>query len=410
MPVSLRPHQEEALANLATGKILCGDTGSGKSITALAYFVTEVCGGFLNSVEPFETPTDLYIITTARKRDSLEWEGDLTRLALSTNPEVSIHGTKVVVDSWNNIKKYEDVKNAFFIFDEQRLSGSGVWVKTFLKIAESNDWLLLSATPADVWSDYIPVFIANGFYRNRSEFMDSHAVWSRFSKYPKVDRYLGIPRLERLEKQVLVDMPFERSTKQHIRPVVVEYDQDLYKRVTRDRWNPYLEVPIDNASQLVYLQRKVTYSHESRFNAVLKILEDHPRVIVFYNFTFEVEALRRLADHGHLVREWNGEKHEELPTGDAWVYLVQYAAGAEAWNCTTTDTMVFYSTNYSYRVFKQARGRIDRLNTPYTKLYYYVLNSTARIDLSVWRALSNKKDFNERKYRSAFEPRELHGS
>ena len=75
-----------------------------------------------------DPPKDLYIITTAKKRDTLEWEGELSPFLLSTNPDVNLYQNKVVIDSWNNISKYKDITDAFFIFDEQRVVGSGTWV------------------------------------------------------------------------------------------------------------------------------------------------------------------------------------------------------------------------------------------------------------------------------------------
>ena len=132
---------------------------------------------------------------------------------------------------------------------------------------------------------------------------------------------------------------------------------------------------------------------------LLEIVEDHPKAIIFYNFDYELEILRNLY-YGEDVEiaEWNGHKHQPIPRGDKWIYLVQYTAGAEGWNCITTDTIIFYSQNYSYKVLKQASGRIDRLNTPYTDLYYYHLVSKSGIDLAISRALKNKKQFNETRF------------
>ena len=398
--ISLFDYQLDAVSRMRNGCILCGGVGSGKSRTSLAYYYKEQGGvlGTKNYVR-MKNPKDLYIITTARKRDTLEWEGELSYFLLSTNPKVNGYKNRVIVDSWNNIQKYKNVTDSFFIFDEQRVVGSGVWVKSFLKIAKSNDWILLSATPGDTWQDYIPVFIANGFYRNRTEFCNEHIIYSRFSKFPKIDRYINTGRLIRLRDRILVDMDFKRETIAHHEDIIVQYDISKYKETMRNRWDPYNNEPIANASGLCYVLRKIVNSDESRQIALMDILESRPRVIVFYNFDYELDILMNLAyGKGIEVAQWNGHKHQPIPDSDKWVYLVQYNAGAEGWNCIKTDTIVFYSQNYSYKVMQQSAGRIDRLNTPYIDLYYYHLKSRSSIDLAISKALRDKKKFNETRW------------
>lgn len=400
MIIKLYEHQIKALQKMKNGCILNGGVGSGKSITSLAYYYT-LEGGKIGGKKhtKMRNPRDLYIITTARKRDTLEWESELVPFCLSTHPEFNGYSNKVVVDSWNNIRKYEDVKNAFFIFDEQRVVGSGAWVKSFLKITKFNEWILLSGTPGDTWTDYIPVFIANGFYRNRTEFLQEHVVYSRFSKYPKIDRYLNTMRLERLRRNVLVNMDFDRPTTSHHEDVFVKYDISTYKDMMKNRWNIWENKPFKNASELCYSLRKIVNSDEARLVTVLELFEKHPKVIIFYNFDYELELLKSLYYGKYVeVAEWNGHKHQPIPECESWVYLVQYNAGAEGWNCIKTDTIIFYSQNYSYKVMVQSSGRIDRLNTPYTDLYYYHLKSRSGIDLAISRALKDKKKFNEGKF------------
>lgn len=401
MSLKLFDYQLDAIRQMKNGCILCGGVGSGKSLTSLGYYYLQQGGkvSFLQGGDhiPMKNPRDLYIITTARKRDTMEWEGELSYFLLSKNPEVNFYKNKIVIDSWNNIKKYKDAHGAFFIFDEQRVIGSGAWVKAFLNIARKNDWILLSATPGDTWSDYIPVFVANGFYKNKTEFARRHIVYSRFTKYPKVDRYLETGRLIRLRNSILVDMNFKRQTVSHHEDVYVKYDISKYKDAGKLRWDPYKNEPIPNAGVLCYVWRKIVNSDESRQVALLEIFEKHPKMIVFYNFDYELDILRCLFP-GVEVAEWNGHVHQPIPKGKTWVYLVQYTAGCEGWNCITTDTIVFYSQNYSYKVMQQASGRIDRLNTPYTDLYYYHLKSRSGIDLAISKALKEKRNFNERTY------------
>ena len=397
----LYDYQMDAVNNMRNGCILNGGVGSGKSRTGLYYYFKEQGGSINPDYVPMKhKPKDLYIITTARKRDDLEWEGELVPFLLSTHPDQNVfYGNKVVVDSWNNIKKYSDISGAFFIFDEQRVVGSGAWVKSFLKIARGNDWILLSATPGDTWSDYIPVFIANGFYKNKSEFSREHVVYSRFSKYPKIDRYLNTGRLVRLRDRILVDMDFTRHTIPHHEDVYCRYDISKYKDAIKTRWDPYKNEPIQQASGLCYILRRVVNEDESRQLALLEIFEQHPKMIVFYNFDYELDILKEIYYGNNCeIAEWNGHAHNPIPQSERWVYLVQYTAGCEGWNCVKTDTIVFYSQNYSYKVMEQASGRIDRLNTPFRDLYYYHLKSRSGIDLAISKALKEKKQFNERKF------------
>lgn len=389
----------DAVNRMRNGCILCGGVGSGKSRTSLYYYFKEQGGSINPDYIRMKNPKDLYIITTARKRDTLEWHKELAPFRMSVYDDCKIYKHNIVIDSWNNISKYKEVEDAFFIFDEQRVPGKGEWVKSFLKIAKWNNWILLSATPGDTWEDYIPVFIANGFYKNRSEFVREHCVYSYYTKFPKIERYVNTGRLIRLRNSILIDMDFNRQTIAHHEDVYCKYDMETYKDVVRRRWNIYKDEPIPDAGGLCYVLRRVVNSDDSRQMKLLELIEEHPRVIIFYNFDYELDILKEIYYGDDFeVAEWNGHKHQEVPSSDKWIYLVQYTAGCEGWNCIKTDTIVFYSQNYSYKVMAQAAGRIDRLNTPYKELYYYHFRSRSGIDLAIYKALDQKKKFNERKF------------
>ena len=396
MAIKLRDYQKEAVDKLQSGSILCGGVGSGKSMTALAYYFVNVCGGVIDQqYKPMAKPLDLYIITTARKRDTFEWEGECANFLLSTNPNI---GTNlVVIDSWNNIGKYAKIENSFFIFDEQRVVGSGAWTKHFIKITKKNKWILLSATPGDTWLDYLPVFVANGFYKNRTEFLRQHVVYSRFCKYPKIDHYVETGKLIKLRKKVLVGMRYKSPTVAHKKNIFAEYDNIAYDKISKDRWNIYEKKPIRDVSELFYLLRRVTNSDPRRIDAVANILKNNPKVIIFYNFNYELELLRALGKKLNITTtEWNGHNHEAIPKTSNWIYLVQYTAGAEGWNCVLTNTIIFYSQNYSYKIMTQAAGRIDRLNTPYKDLYDMTIISNSPIDIAIMKCLKKKQNFNEK--------------
>lgn len=398
MSVELYTDQIKAVEKLHTGSILCGGVGSGKTRTALTYYYTKVLGGKLkvNGCGRDTMPKrriPLYVITTGKKRDSEDWEHE----------SLMFYGVRPIVDSWNNIKKYKDVKNSFFIFDEQRVVGYGAWSKTFINIARHNEWILLSATPGDTWIEYAAVFIANGYYRNISDFKYHHVVYSRYTKFPKIERYVDTDRLEKIRSQILVTMKDNRITIPHDIYVTVPYDEEKFGIVTENRWNVYENKPLKTASEFCATLRKIVNSDERRLDELEEILWDHKKAIIFYNFNYELDMLiARIESLDISYSQWNGHKHENIPTTDSWVYLVQYTAGAEGWNCVETDTVIFYSLNYSYKLMEQASGRINRMNTPFIDLYYFYLVSDSRIDKSIMRALKNKKKFNEKAYYSKF--------
>lgn len=406
MSLTLDDYQLDAIKRCKRGCILCGGVGSGKSITSLGYYYVfnggRIEDGKMNLRMSF--PIDLYIITTAHKRDTFEWDQEIRNLGLSQDPKINMYKNKVVIDSWNNISKYVNTERAFFIFDEQRVVGTGKWTKAFYKIAKKNTWMLLTATPADKLSDYMPTFIANGFYKNKKDFCENHVIWNPHTPYPSISGYFGTRRLEKYRDDILIVMQFERPTTAHHEYITVNYDRDAYKLVQKDRIVPdeYIVIhgkkfpkPIESVAEFCYTLRKITNEHPERVIAIMEILKKHPKAIIFYNFRFEAEILRTATyPDGTIVAEWNGDRHDPVPTGDRWVYLVQYTAGAEGWNCITTDTMIFYSETYSYRAMVQACGRIDRRNTSYKDLYYYHLRSYSKIDLAIKKALSEKKNFN----------------
>lgn len=381
--VKLAPHQKTALGKLKDGCILQGGVGSGKSRVALAYYMLT------------EEHQDVYVITTAKKRDSLDWETEAVRFGIGKERNATMAGV-LTVDSWNNLHKYVGVHNAFFIFDEQRLVGAGKWSKSFLKIAKTNRWILLSATPGDTWLDYIPVFVANGFYKNRTEFKREHVIYKPFSRYPVVERYVGVNRLVRLRNQIVVPMPYARQTVRHPINVWCEYDEKAMARISHGRWNFYDDRPIENIAEMMHLMRRVANSDPTREEECLRLVERHPRLIVFYNFNYELDMIRALTPwdkRGISFAEWNGHKHEDIPQTSQWVYAVQFVAGSEGWNCTSTNATTFWSLPYSYKIWEQAHGRTDRMNTDYTDLYYYIMRSKSPIDWAIWRSLKSKQDF-----------------
>lgn len=402
MLMRIEPDQLDAVNKLKNGNILKGDTGSGKSFTALYYYYVKVCDGeYEPDLLPMRNPRDLYIITTPKKRDNLEWEKDMLPFLLSPDEERQV---KVTVDSWNNIKKYVNVVGAFFIFDEQRVVGSGAWVKAFYKIAKKNQWILLTATPGDSWSDYIPVFVANGFYRNKTDFKEQHIIMNPFTRYPSIKGYFNQCKLMKYRKQITVEMKSPKTTIQMHKDIRCDYDKDTERLVLKERWHPFEDRPLRDATEMAVVMRRIAFGDISRVEKCIELHEVHPRIIIFYDYNFELDMLIDMCEeNGYTYAQWNGHKHEDIPDEAHWLYLVQYTSGCEAWCCTSTNSMIFFNNNYSWKKMKQAAGRIDRRNTPYHELHYYHLTSSSYIDKRINNALNTKKEFNDvREFRRYF--------
>lgn len=400
----LREHQREALGKMHNGCVLWGDVGTGKTFTALAYAMEK------------EPGCNVVVITTAKKRNTTDWIDQASVMRFPVD--------KIVVESWNKIQDFVDYEDHLFIFDEQRLVGTGAWSKAFQKIAKKNKWILLSATPGDTWGDYAPLFVANGWYKNITEFRRNHAVYSRYTTYPKIERYVNQKILEEYREKLLVEMPMLRHTTRHVEHLECEYDRESFRDVIKRRWNIFKDQPIENASELFGVLRRIVSTHPSRSDRFLEVLDNHEKVIVFYNFNYELDILRELCKEYQIRScsgglppwdlseeeietflnedkkfgwsEYNGHRHDPIPDTERWVYLVQYTSGAEGWNCTKTDTMLFWSLTYSWKQYWQSQGRIDRLNTPFKDLFYYVMMANSPAEKPVLSALERKKDFQPR--------------
>lgn len=386
--IKLKPKQFEACGKLKNGSILMGGVGSGKTFTSIFWAASQYGASFFTKDKP------LIVITTAMKRDLIElgkdkpdWQSSLEACGI----------TNYIVDSWQNIEKYQHITDSVFIFDEQRVVGYGKWGKAFIRTCwKNNKWILLSATPGDVWMDYMTIFIANKFYRNKTDFTSRHVVWDPYVKFPKVKKYIGTAVLEKYRNQIVVPMEDDRDTTRHRDYLYAEYDAVMLKDLADTRWNPFTDEPILNIAEYTQLVRRIVNTSQDRIRLAEKYITEHDKTIVFYNFNYELEILRDICERNNLLyKEWNGNKHEHIPQEDSWVYLVQYTAGAEGWNCITTDNILFYSVNYSYRKMEQAEGRIDRSNTPFKDLYYIYLTSLAKVDKDILKAVKDKKRFTE---------------
>ena len=199
----------------------------------------------------------------------------------------------------------------------------------------------------------------------------------------------------RNRRQILVPMVYKKVTERKRQLIYSEYNTDNYHKIMKERWNIFEDKPIENASELLQIIRKtVATDPDRKLNAKI-MMDAHDRLIIFYNYNYERDVLIEIAEElGKEYFEWNGHAHEDIPDQEQWLYFVQYTAGAEGWNCISTNVIMFYSVNYSFRYMEQAEGRIDRINTPYNVLEYYYLTSHSQIEKDILSTVNRKKNFN----------------
>ena len=376
--IKLLKYQEEAIQKLHSGSVLYGATGSGKSLTGLAYYMR--CWSHL----------DLYIITTSKKRNAGEWEEEIAKLGCPP-PKA--------IDSWNRLKNYRMVSDAFFLFDEHKVGGHGKWAQSMITIAKKNKWILLTATPGDVWDDYASIFIANEFVKNKTTWNEDFCIFDRISKYPKIIGYQREDVLKNMRDAVLVPMEYqsEKVPIPYVIPYKVDHEEEAYVLARRKSLrHPEMRAFRNTSAMFAYMRMNLP-DKESKIQALADVLKKEPKAIIFYNFTPEKYEIENAARQVNIpFFQYNGQIKDNVPDGDTWVYAVQYTAGAEAWNCITCRTVIFYSMNYSYKVMTQAKGRIDRCNSPFDELhYYYFISPDFEIDQEILNALTRKEKFNE---------------
>ena len=122
------------------------------------------------------------------------------------------------------------------------------------------------------------------------------------------------------------------------------------------------------------------------------------RLIVFYNFTEEMERMKALVDRP--VSILNGEHkdlaaYEEHPDS---ITFVQYQAGAMGANFQKANKIIYFSLPESWELWEQSQKRIHRIGQD-RPCFYYLMISPGSVEEDVYSTLQLRKDYSDELFR-----------
>lgn len=409
-PVELYQFQKDYLKGLPERYIFAADTGTGKTIMALAHYDTHAY------LKP------LLILAPASKVQTGDWERELQLyFAGRLVPEHEI---------WS----YEKFSRVPSVANYRKTGKRGIWLewlaahpsgfaviadevhkaknpqsgagKRLFETASHADFFVgLSATPLpNGWIDAANYYKIFNFTKNITEFKARYVDIVTYKGFPEIKGYFRKDELKGfwnkiakpLSKQTALDLPPTTIVKVPL-PSTPEYVKVQRERIFGDKF-------IDNPSALGHaLRQSIVAPKVAWLDTFLDGVSDN--VVVFYNYVSERDAVLAMLKKSHKKRtvfRQDGQYHE-LPARDAWeglertITLAQYQSGSTGVEMTYAATTVYFSPTYSYSNYEQSIGRTNR-NGQRKKMTLYLLCAPTTMERDVWEALRNKSDFQEKQW------------
>ena len=156
-------------------------------------------------------------------------------------------------------------------------------------------------------------------------------------------------------------------------------------------------------TKMLYERQLCGQYSKDKLQAFQELLEStNDRLIVFYNFNAELEALKGICDS--VERPYsvvNGESKDlyayEHESGS--ITLIQYQAGAMGLNLQKANKIVYFTPPLSSELFEQSKKRIHRVGQSKTCFYYY-LTCGGSIEEKIYRTLAMRKSYTEALFES----------
>ena len=180
-------------------------------------------------------------------------------------------------------------------------------------------------------------------------------------------------------------------------PVNPVYSQFMKDRVV---WWEDKELIADNPLVMLTHGRRIcAYGNHEKLEKFSEILEStESRLIVFYNFTEEMQRLRTIAQqHDRPVSVVSGSEKDlkAYEIEESSVTFVQYQAGAMGLNLQKANMMIFASPTLSCDLYMQAQKRIHRIGQV-NRCKYYRLYVKGSVEEKIYAALERGEDYTQK--------------
>lgn len=383
--MQLYPSQEDYLKRLGNKPYMFAGVGSGK--TLMAIFRAHRSGA-----------RKVIVICPASVRDTKVWEKDLEKSGLQFD-EFEVYGFSFLqkfktVDFTKYRDYYVIIDEAHKIKNSQSLQGMGAWKLCLL----ARDYSLLSGTPMSKWADAVNYAKITGLVKHKTEFYKRFVVEQPSFAHKGMDivGYRDTDTLVRWWTSIALrghSEDFVELPKKQIIDVEIPVKRTEYIRMLKERMSADGE-PLDSAPKLTWALRAYAETAPEKINWVVEKVEGLENCLIFVNTIAAIEQLSAKLKAAHIKHGvWYGKKKDKFE--DQKVMIVQYQSGGTGLNLQKFSTTIFLSPCYSFIDYTQAVGRTYRNGQP-NKCTFYHLKAFRTIDASIYAALAEKRDFDDK--------------
>lgn len=226
------------------------------------------------------------------------------------------------------------------------------------------------------------------------------------------DPYRNIDRLKsKLREHGAVFMKTEEVLdlpEQNFQIIEVPVSKE-YKEFMKDRIVTVDDVELVGDTVLtkrLYAKQLCGAYNKDKLDAVQDLIQStNDRIIIFYNFNVELEALKRICSElDRPVSEVNGNVKDLIAyeTRSDSVTLVQYQAGSMGLNLQKSNKIIYFTLTDRSDLFEQSKKRIHRIGQ-YRPCFYYTMICKGSVEESVHNTLQKRMDYTDELFAEEFE-------
>lgn len=302
------------------------------------------------------------------------------------------------------------------ILDESSLikNASSNRTKFILKLRPDNV-ILLSGTPVGgKYEELLTQCKLLGWKITKKAFWERYINFIEIDmgnfKIPKVVGYKNVDELkDKLREYGAVFQKTEDvfDLPEQIEQTVMVDNTASYKKFKKDR-----VITIDDRellgdtslTKMLYLRQLASQYNSNKIGALKDILEStEDRVIIFYNFTAELDQMKKVCKELKKPISIINGKVKDLKNYDSKdnsVTLVQYQAGAMGLNLQKSNKVIYYSLPLASELFEQSKKRTHRIGQTRTCFYYYLITKGS-LEEEILNTLKMRKDYTDQLFKES---------